>query len=469
MEEKTDLLRWIDSNQDRFIRISDEIWENPETALKEVKAAALQASYLEGEGFRIRWGAGGLATAFIAEWGVGRPVIGFLGEYDALKNLSQKRAPFQDPLVPGGAGHGCGHNLLGTAALAAAAAIRHWLEASGSPGVVRYYGCPAEEVLIGKVYMARAGAFDDLDAAFNFHPNAVNTPFKGSYVALNNLKFRFHGKASHAGSTPHLGRSALDGVELMNVGVNYLREHVETTSRIHYVITHGGDAPNIVPSDAEVWYYVRAPTRPQVDEITNRIRKIAQGAALMTETSVEEIFITGCYNVLSNHTLADVQFRAMREIGPISFTGEEMEFARLVNACFPGETRRGMLHAYHLPANYEDEPLFAENFPPLNEQYLETGSTDVGDVSWITPLSMLYTTCFPACTAPHTWGVTAASGMSIGHKGMLHAARIMALAAYDLFRDPELLKRVRAEFEQAVRANPYRSPLPESAQIPPDE
>ena len=285
MKTKQDVIRWLEENQAVFTRMSDEIWDHPEIALKEFHASRLQAEALEDEGFRITWGSGGMPTAFIAEWGSGKPVIGILGEYDALKNLSQKSQPTQEPIVPGGLGHGCGHHLLGTGGLAAAVAIKRWLQAGEITGTVRYYGCPAEEILAGKVYMARDGAFDDLDAALNFHPGSINTTSKGSMVALNNLKFRFFGKAAHAGASPHMGRSALDAVELMNVGVNYLREHVPTTTRMHYVITHGGDLPNIVPAVAEVWYFVRAPERAQVDAVTDRVRKVAQGAALMTETT----------------------------------------------------------------------------------------------------------------------------------------------------------------------------------------
>jgi len=223
MKTKQDVIRWLEENQAVYTRMSDEIWDHPEIALKEFHASRLQADALEAEGFRVTWGSGGMPTAFIAEWGSGKPVIGFLGEYDALKNLSQKSQPVQEPIVPGGLGQGCGHHLLGVGGLAAAVAVKRWLEAGAVPGTVRYYGCPAEEILAGKVYMARDGAFDDLDAALNFHPGSINTTSKGSMVALNNLKFRFFGKAAHAGASPHMGRSALDAVELMNVGVNYLR------------------------------------------------------------------------------------------------------------------------------------------------------------------------------------------------------------------------------------------------------
>jgi aminobenzoyl-glutamate utilization protein B len=308
MKTKQDVIRWLEANRARFTAVSDEIWATPEIAFQEFKASQLQADLMEEEGFAVTWDIAGMNTAFVAEWGADSPVIGFAGEYDALPGLSQKKQPSQEPLVEGGPGHGCGHNLLGTGCLAAAVAVKRWLEATGTPGTVRYYGCPAEEKGGGKSFMARAGVYNDLDAAFNFHPFNANVASKGSTLAIAELKFRFHGVPAHAAVAPHMGRSALDAVELMNVGVNYLREHIPDKARIHYVITHGGDVPNIVPAQAEVWYFVRAPRPDQVEQITERVRKVAQGAALMTETTLEEIFGGANANVLNNHYLADLQF-----------------------------------------------------------------------------------------------------------------------------------------------------------------
>ncbi len=460
MKTKQDVIHWLDENQARFTRMSDAIWDHPEIALQEKLASRLQADDLEEAGFRVTWGSGGMPTAFIAEWGSGKPVIGFVGEYDALNNLSQKNQPTQEALVPGGPGHGCGHNLLGVGGLAAAVAVKRWLQEEGRSGTVRYYGCPAEETLLGKVFMARDGAFDDLDAALNFHPSSINSAAKGTAVGVNNLKFRFFGVAAHAGASPHLGRSALDAVELMNVGVNYLREHVPSNTRIHYVITHGGDLPNIVPAEAEVWYYVRAVDRDQIEAVTERVRQIAQGAALMTGTRVEEKFLTGCYNMLNNHYLSDLQYEAMKLIGPIDFTPEEMDYARLINEAFPPEVRASLFRSLKLPAEMEGRPLLGENYPANDADDIETGSTDVADLSWITPVSMLSTTCFATGAPGHSWGVVATGRTTIGHKGMMHAAKIMALAAVDLYTDPVHLQKARAEFAQATRGKPYRSPLP---------
>ena len=466
MIQQSAVVQWLEQNRIVFINIADSIWENPEIALKEKHASRIQADYLAERGFEIQWNTGGLETAFTASWGSGKPVIGFIGEYDALKNLSQKRLPVKEPVQAGGLGHGCGHNLLGTGAMAAAAAVKEWLQSAGSVGTVRYYGCPAEEVLIGKVYMARAGAFDDLDAAFNFHPSTKNCPsLEGSY-AMNNLRFHFYGEPAHAGSSPHLGRSALDAVELMNVGVNYLREHVETTTRMHYVISHGGDLPNIVPAEAEVWYFLRAPGRKQVERVTERVRRIARGAAMMTDTRLEEIFTTGCYNLLNNHYLAELQYKVMQEIGPLIFTEDEKDFARQANMAYPEEVRRANFADLNLPEDLFEEPLLGENYPPDKEGEQGGGSTDVADVSWITPLNMLQTACFPAQVTGHSWGVVAGSGSSIGHKGMLHAAKIMALAAIELYIDPSHLVKIREEFKQATKGQPYVSPLPENARLP---
>jgi aminobenzoyl-glutamate utilization protein B len=321
--------------------------------------------------------------------------------------------------------------------------------------------------------MARAGAFDDLDAALNYHPSTINAPHKGSAVGVHDLTFRFQGRAAHAGGSPHKGRSALDAVELMNVGVNYLREHVTDKVRIHYAITRGGDAPNIVPSEAEVWYFVRAHERDELTEVAERVFKIAQGATLMTETSVERIFSGACSSVLNNHYLADLQYAAMQEIGPIPFTEQERVFAQAINDAYPDWDPKHMFGHLEVPPemtqiveSLRGQPLIAENLPAMDHRHIGTGSTDVGDVSWITPLSMLNTACFATGAAGHSWGVVATSGMSIGHKGMLHAAKIMALTAADLYADPEHLRQARQEFEEATRDNPYVTPLPADVRPP---
>jgi aminobenzoyl-glutamate utilization protein B len=472
MPNRHDVLDWLAAERATFAAMADDIWSHPETGYHEHRAAKLQATYMESLGFRVRRGIGSLETAFVAEWGGGRPVLGLLGEYDALAGLSQKRQPTPMPEVKGGPGHGCGHNLLGTGCVASAAALRRWLEATGRPGTVRYYGCPAEERVTGKVFMARDGAFSDLDAALNWHPDSSNMPGKSRAVGVRDLTFRFRGRAAHAGGSPHLGRSALDAVELMNVGVNYLREHVTEKVRIHYVITNGGKLPNVVPEEAESWYFVRALEPDELEQVTARVKKIAEGAALMTETVLEVTLNGACSSVLNNHYLADLHYKAMERLGPIPFSEDELAFAREVNGQFPPEAARPFedLRVPHewreRVAAAERQPLIADNFPAWDEDRVMTGSTDVGDVSWITPVSMLSTACFPTGAPGHSWANTAAAGTSIGHKGMMHAAEIMTLVGIDLYSDPGHLEAARREFAERTAGKPYRSPLPDSLTAP---
>ncbi len=473
MKTKEDIVQWLYENEEPFIKMADFIWANPEPAYHEFKSSKYQADYLEEAGFRVKWDIGGINTAFVAEWGSGKPTIGILGEYDALASLSQKVQTTPEPVVPGGAGHGCGHNLLGTGGLAAAVAIRHWLEDTGRKGTIRYYGCPAEEVLAGKTFMARDGVFDDLDVALNYHPGSTNSASKGSMVGLSDIKFRFHGRTAHAGGSPHLGRSALDAVELMNVGVNYLREHVTSNVRMHYVITHGGDLPNVVPAEAEVWYFLRAHKPEEMDELLARVRKVAQGAALMTETTMEEIFQGACSYVLSNHYLADLQFENMKALGSIQFTDDEMKFAQELTDRYPKEYFTRELESIklkpedqHLLDEVKDKPLWGINIPPYDLDVVATGSTDVGDVSLITPLSMVWTACGPVAVPGHNWGTTASVGSTIGHKGMMHAARTMAATAYDLFTDPVHIQKAREEFMTATQGKRYKNPIPAHVQPP---
>jgi aminobenzoyl-glutamate utilization protein B len=467
MQTRQDLFEWLDENQQRFTNMADAIWEKPEVAWEEFFASQLQADFLNDEGFTV-WSIADMPTSFVAEWGEGGPIIGFLGEYDALPGLSQKIQPTLEPVEKGAPGHGCGHNLLGTGAVASALVIKNWLEVTGTPGRVRYYGCPAEERLSAKAFMARAGVFDDLDVAFNFHPGSSNNASKGSSVALYSFKFQFHGRTSHAGGSPHLGRSALDAVELMNVGVNYLREHVLSNIRMHYVITKGGEAPNIVPDLAEVWYYLRAHQPDELTDLIERVRKVANGAALMTETRVEEIYDASCSNLLSNHTLADLQYKVIEELGAIDFTEEEIAFAEAIKDQYPKEmfedSVKYMRDKYKLPEEAVRKPLLASHPRPDDKDEVGGGSTDVGDASWCTPLSMVWTTCFALAAPAHSWGIVATAGMSIGHKGMIYAAKIMAAAAMDCYTDPTHIEKAREEFQKSTKGQPYKSNIPENVE-----
>ncbi len=466
MATNEEIREWLEEREGRFVAVADEIWRHPQLGLAETEACAIHTAEMEKEGFRITRNVGGLPTAFMAEWGSGSPIIGFLGEYDALPGLSQKLQATQDPETEGAPGHGCGHNLLGTAALAATMSVKAWMEETGQQGTVRYYGCPAEETLIGKVYMARSGIFDDLDVAITWHPSDFNNGVKGSCNALDNIKFRFHGKTAHAGGNPEQGRSALDAVELMNTGVNYMREHSIQEARIHYVITNGGGAPNVVPAEAEVWYFVRAPHRYQVNELTARVRKIAQGAALMTETKLEEDMQGGCFDVLPNYFLADLSHGIMEGLGPIEYTEEENAYAATVISGYAPGTCELNLRARGMSESMLELPLHGDIMPIYDEGHVSGGSTDVGDVSYITPTVQVHTVCHPTAIPGHSWGITATAGMSIGHKGMMLAAKTMAVTGAALFSDAKLIEQAQAEFKERTGGKPYETPLAPGLQPP---
>ncbi|MDQ7024632.1 MAG: amidohydrolase [Anaerolineae bacterium] len=467
MDSKTIILNHINHQDEKLAYIAKEIWDNPQVALKEEFASALLAKELEADGFSIEWGVGHMPTAFIATWGEGKPTIGILGEYDALPGLSQTVSTSKEPIETGGAGHGCGHNLFGTACMGSVMALKAAMEANNINGTLRFYGCPAEETLVGKTFMAKAGVFDDLDAAISWHPGSTNIAWNGSSLALNSFKVNFHGVASHAGGSPHLGRSALDAVMLMDIGANYLREHVIQESRIHSVVTSGGQAPNVVPAYAQIWYFVRAPHRYQVEEIYARMLDIAKGAALMSGTTHDIEFVTGCYDILPNDTLSNVLLEAMQQAGGIGFTEQERTFARDLQATFPtGAVTRG-LEWVQKSAKTEinpdaiNDPLWEQVLVHSDTPPLMGGSTEVADVSWITPTGQITTTCWPLGTPGHSWQTVVSSGSSIGSKGMLFAAKSMAIAGLELFTNADVLAQAKAEFEQAKNGQEYVTPIPD--------
>ena len=433
-----------------------------------MKSAKVQADYLERQGFKITREAGGIPTAFVAEWGEGKPYIGFLGEYDALAGLSQEVSTEKKPRTEGEPGHGCGHNLLGTAALGGALATKMALEEKGLSGTVRYYGCPAEEILAGKVFMAREGLFSDLDISITWHPGSMNTVRLGSGTAINSAKFQFFGRTAHAAGDPHNGRSALDSVELMNVGANYLREHIIKDASLHYVITSGGGQPNVVPAFAEVWYFVRAPRRDQVEEIYERLVNVAKGAALMNGTTFKIDFLTGCYNVLLNEVLADVMWESLKEVGPPAFDEKDFEFAKELAKTFDESTVRNLRNSpiFQEFPELKDQVLHTSLLPPRGKDRLGGGSTDVGDVSWIVPTVQMSTATSPIGCPGHSWQNTASSGSSIGHKGMLTAAKIMAVCAMKLVENPELIEKAWDEFNEKTKDSPYKCPFPEGVEFP---
>lgn len=462
-------LDFLDDRDEQLSYLARQIWDRPEIALQERFASGLLADELEAAGFAVERGVGPLPTAFVASWGAGAPTIGILGEYDALPGLSQRLSPSRDAIESGGPGHGCGHNLFGVASLGAALALKALMEQRGLAGTIRFYGCPAEETLVGKTFMARAGVFDDLDAALAWHPGDVNCAVPASSLAMNSFRVNFHGVTAHAAVDPHNGRSALDGAQLMDVGVNYLREHIIPEARIHSVITHGGQAPNVVPAYAQIWYYVRAPRRDQVEAIYARMLDIAKGAALMSGTTYDIDFVTGCYELLPNQALSQLLLESLQAAGDQSFTDEEREFARQLQATFTPGT---LDHAFALtqrtvrveldPA-LRDEPLWGQILPHVETPLVFPGSTEVGDVSWITPTAQLTTCCWPLGTPAHSWQIVASSGSSIGFKGMLLAAKALALTGLDLLTSPTALAAARAEFARRRGDRPYVSPLPEGA------
>lgn len=459
------ILGFLDRHEERLIALSREIWERPELAQAETFASALIASQLEAAGFHVEMGVDQLSTAFLASWGEGEPIIGILGEYDALPGLSQHLVSAPEPIEEGAPGHGCGHNLLGVASLGAALAVKEALEQGGVQATIRYYGCPAEETLVGKVFMARAGVFDDLSAAITWHPAYVNSVWAVQHAAMNSFKVNFHGVAAHAGSSPEAGRSALDAVQLMDVGVNYMREHIIQEARVHCVITEGGKAPNIVPPFAQVWYFVRAPTRAQVDTIYAWMLDIARGAALMTGTRHEIEFLTGCYNTLPNDTIGDLLLEKLKVVGPPRFTDDEKALARKIQETLPAGAIERRLEQFELTREEAGDPLCEVITEPRVRGKVLGGSTDVGDVSYITPIAQI-TTCCQTLGAPiHSWQQVVTSGTSIGFKGMMLAARALALAAFDLLTRPELVKAARQEFEQRTGGRKYMSPLPEGTTL----
>ncbi|MHB9058080.1 MAG: amidohydrolase [Bacillota bacterium] len=479
--------RWIDDHRDALIAIANDIWGYAELALHEDRSAARLAEALRAEGFKVATGTGGMPTAFVAEWksgasaaGVrgrkagdtgaggmgtgGGPVIGFLGEYDALGGVSQKVSPVQEPVVEGGAGHGCGHNLLGVGALGAAISLARELEARKLPGTVRFYGCPAEENLSGKAFMARDGVFDDGDACLTWHPGATTRVSTASSLANNACNVTFKGRSAHASGNPFEGRSALDAVQLMNMGVEFLREHMPPKARVHYVITHGGDQPNVVPARATVWYMVRSPQRAEVDELYQRVLDCAEGAAKMTGTTYEVELVKAIWNVLNNRTLEDVLDAAMRRVGPPAFTAADLEFARRVAESFRPDQKETYLQRQEL----SPEDLKALRTQVINDTIVARpvtpkdpgGSTDVGDVSWCAPTAQFDAACLALGTPGHSWQYCAQAGMGIGHAGMLTAAKVLAEAGFELMTDPATLKKARAEFRELTGGRRYRSAMP---------
>lgn len=442
---KQQLAASIDAKFDRYVGVANRIWNFAEVGYHETQSSALLQSELKNAGFTVRSGVAEIPTAFVAEFGRGAPVIGILAEFDALPGLSQQVTPERSPIAGKDAGHACGHHLFGTGSVAAAIAVKEWLQSSGRTGTIRVYGTPAEEGGGGKLYMVRAGLFKDADVVLDWHAGSANNASPGPSLANKSGKFRFRGVSAHAAGAPWRGRSALDGIEALNHMVDMMREHVPDGTRIHYVITDGGKAPNVVPDFAEGYYYVRHQDARVVLEVWDRIKKAAEGAAMGTETKVEEEVVNGVYALMPNEALARVVDANLRAVGGVTYTAEERAFADKIRttlgADLPPVTQAGTV----LPFTPRDVAT--------------GGSTDVGDVSWVVPNGRFYAATWVPGTPSHSWQAVAAGGMSIGHKGMIVAAKTLALTAYDLMNDAAIIQRARAEFDQKRGANFTYRPL----------
>ena len=453
----------IQGKKEQFEQAADQIWGFAEMRYQEFQSAQLQKDLLRREGFEIEEDLGGIPTAFRAKAGSGRPVVGLLGEFDALPQLSQKAdLTHPEPENPGAPGHGCGHHLLGAGCMQAAVAVKDYLLEHPCQGTVIYYGCPAEEGGAGKAFMVREGCFEDCDVCLAWHPYSA-TFASVSSLANARIIYNFTGKSAHAAAAPHLGRSALDAVELMNVGVNYMREHMLPEARVHYAVTDtGGDAPNVVQARAQVLYSVRAPRTDQVYELAQRVHNIARGAALMTETQVDIQVVSSYADVLQNKTLDGLVYRHMQEVFPLSYTEEELAYAqRFHEVGDPGDWKAYQAMAVKLLGEKGQE-LFQGAMadvcvPPMP---LKTGSTDVGDVSWNVPTAWFGSACFALGTPAHSWLAVAQGKSAIAHRGMAGAAMVLARTALDLMEQPQLVDSARADMERAKGGAEYQTLIP---------
>lgn len=469
----TEMLSYLNDNRALFTKISDSIWDYAELAYRETKSSALLKATLLSHGFSLREDKiAELETAFCVEAGSGRPIIAFLGEFDALPDLSQKTNVLgRDPIVEHGAGHGCGHHILGTAAMAAAMATKEYLQQHDLPGTVRFYGCPAEEGGSGKVFMARVGTFHDVDAALTWHPADDNNIWSMNFLASQNLRFYFSGISAHAASQGHIGRSALEGVELMSVGANYLRGHVERDVCINYaVLDAGGTAANNFPAEAAVAYKIRANTTEKALAATERLKQIAQGAALMSGTTVRVEHLSGSSELIPNRTLEWLMYEKLVAVGPPSFTEADRQFAAKIRTAFPTgaeESTVSILRMLYGEAAEEIIPQIVGKdindviYPYTPIARAKYGSTDVCDVSWFTPVAQVTTACYAKDTPGHSWYQVAQGKNTLCHNGMLTAAKVLALTGIALYEQPETLREARTEWEKKRKGKPYHDPAPE--------
>lgn len=467
-ENQKKAMEYIDGNAGIFTGVSNAVWAKPELSLKEFESTRLYCETLRSHGFEVTEGLCGIATAFCGSYGSGRPVVGFLGEYDALSGLSQRAGGIErEPIVSGAPGHGCGHNMLGAGSLAAAFAVKDYLERTGREGTVIFYGCPGEEGGAGKAFMAREGLWRGLDFALSWHPSDVNEVVTGTNNSCIQVLYKFHGRSAHAAGDPENGRSALDAVELMNIGAQFLREHMTSDCRVHYAVTDtGGVSPNVVQAEAAVLYMVRANKVRDSVALQARLDDIAKGAALMTGTTFDRIFIDGTAELVPNFTMEKLLYRLFLETGTPEYSEDERRLARALRATYEVGTTPGIGPAFDADIEREvrqrtnglSDALCDFILPEYHGTGFVAGSTDVGDVSWQTPAAQIHTVTFPFGAAGHSWQNVSCGGTSIGHKGLINAAKILACAAIELMEEPKLLAEARAEFERRTEAG-YTCPI----------
>jgi aminobenzoyl-glutamate utilization protein B len=445
----------VDSIRSTILDVNRSIWKFAEVGLQEKKSSGLLVSKLREAGFEVKSGVANMPTAFVASYGSGKPIIGILAEYDALPGMSQKVSPIRETVTDGKPGHACGHSGLGSGALGAVLAVKHAMDKHKLKGTIRLYGTPAEETVIGKVYMLLAGQFRDLDVCLHWHPSTQNGAWAGSSKAIVSVKYTFHGTAAHAAGSPESGRSALDAVELMNVGVNYMREHVKEDARFHYVVTNGGGAPNVVPAKATVWYFIRADSHGDVEKYYRWISDIAKGAALMTQTKMTKQIDTDCHELIPNTPLSELMLANLKTVGAPKFNERDKLFARRLQ-----------------------QPLieqFKTKFPLAIDEKIHTlastskpskGSTDVGDISWYVPTGGIRTACLIAKSPGHSWQNVSCIASPIGEKGIIYGAKVLAVTAIDLLQSPGLVAAAKADWKQRMKDRKYTTLIPKGQKPP---